>query len=240
VIVLSLIATVLVAVWTIVCSTLSVFVSLIDRSGKSYHWLSKLWSQVLLILYGIRVKVIGRENIDHRRRYVYVSNHVSFMDIPVLLAGINDDIRFTYRSTLTRTPIWGWALRYGHFLMMDRSSPIKAHHTIQRAIKMLHSGASIQLFPEGTRSKTGKLQAFKRGAFNLAFEAKAPIIPVAIRGVHSVMPRDSYIPNWGGTVELRIGEPILAHQVSEVESRAEEQRLMHLAEEKVRELLEKP
>ena len=238
-IVLSLVASLLAAIWTILCSVASFIVAVIDRSGKSYHWVGKVWSQGLIVLFGVRLKVFGRENIDHRRHYVFVSNHVSFFDIPVLLAGINDDIRLTYRSTLTRMPVWGWALRYGHFLMIDRSNPMQAKKTIERAIKLLHSGASIQLFPEGTRSKTGELQSFKRGAFSLAYEAKAPIIPVAIRGVHNVMPRGSNIPKWGGKVELHIGHPIEPTTVPETESRAEELRLMHISEEKVRKILKK-
>jgi 1-acyl-sn-glycerol-3-phosphate acyltransferase len=238
-IVLSLVASLLAVIWTVLCSIASIGASVIDRRGKMYHWLARLWSQGLLILFGVRLTVVGKKNIDHRRHYVFVSNHVSFMDIPVLLSGIDKDVRLTYRSTLTRTPIWGWALRYGHFLMIDRSSPKQAQRTIQRAIALLHRGASIQLFPEGTRSKDGKLHVFKRGAFSLAYEAKAPIIPVAIRGVHDVMPRNSYIPKWGVAVELHIGQPIETNRVPEAESRAEELRLMHLAEEKVREMLEK-
>jgi 1-acyl-sn-glycerol-3-phosphate acyltransferase len=238
-IVLSILAGLLAIIWTVVCSIISVPATAIDRRGKMYHTMSRLWSQGLLVLFGVRLKVVGASNFDRSHNYVFVSNHVSFMDIPVLLAGIDHDIRLTYRSTLTRMPIWGWALRYGHFLMMDRSSPIKAQRTIQRAKELLKQGASIQLFPEGTRSKTGELQTFKRGAFNLAYEAKAPIIPVAIRGVHTIMPRDTYLPRWGGKVELTIGSPIYANNVSESESRAEELRLMHLAEEKVREMLGK-
>jgi 1-acyl-sn-glycerol-3-phosphate acyltransferase len=237
-IVLSVLAGIIAIVWTIVCSIISVFATLLDRRGKLYHGMSRFWSQGLLVLFGVRLKIVGADNIDHSRNYVFVSNHVSFMDIPVLLAGIDDDIRLTYRSTLARMPIWGWALRFGPFLMIDRSSPMKAQRTIQRAITMLQSGASIQLFPEGTRSATGKLQPFKRGAFNLAYEAKAAIIPVAIRGVHAIMPRTSYIPRWGGKVELLIGQPIPANAVPQEETRAEELRLMHLAEEKVREMLE--
>jgi 1-acyl-sn-glycerol-3-phosphate acyltransferase len=236
-ILLSLLAGILAIIWTIVCSIISVFATLLDRRGKLYHGMSRFWSQGLLVLFGVRLKIIGAKNIDRSRNYVFVSNHVSFMDIPVLLAGIDDDIRLTYRSTLARMPIWGWALRFGHFLMIDRSSPMKAQRTIQRAKELLKQNASIQLFPEGTRSRDGHLQPFKRGAFNLAFEANAPIIPVAIRGVHGVMPRDSYIPKWGGKVELHIGHPIYPSQVSPTESKAEEVRLMHLAEEKVREML---
>src|ERR1043165_767475 len=123
---LSLVVPLIAVIWTVVCSIASFIVAVIDKSGKSYHWVGKVWSQGLLLFYGVQLKVTGRENIDHRRKYVFVSNHVSFMDIPVLLAGINVDIRLTYRSTLTRMPVWGWALRYGHFLMIDRSNPMQA------------------------------------------------------------------------------------------------------------------
>lgn len=236
-IVLSLLATVLVVVWTILCSAVSIISTISDRSGRLYLRTSKLWSQVLLLLYGVRLKVIGGGHIRPDVHYVYVSNHSSYMDIPVLLAGVNDNIRLTYRSTLARTPIWGWALRFGPFLMIDRSSPMKAQRTIQSALALIRDGASIQLFPEGTRTPDGELKTFKRGAFNLAYEAKVPIIPVAIKGIFEVLPRNRFIPRWGRHVELHIGEPIEPHVVPESESRAEELRLMRLAEQRVREML---
>ncbi|MDP4198760.1 MAG: lysophospholipid acyltransferase family protein [Bacteroidota bacterium] len=236
-IVLSILASILVTLFTVVCSTVSVFASLIDRSGRTYLVIARLWSKGILLLFGVRLRVRGAENIEAGHHYVYVSNHTSFMDIPALLAAINNNIRLTYRSTLTRTPIWGWALRMGPFLMIDRSNAAQAQRTLTKAMETIKSGASIQLFPEGTRSYDGKMHPFKRGAFSLAYAAHTAIIPVALIGTHESLPRNQIMPNWGKPMEVRIGKPIFPREVPPTETRAEEMRLMRESEEAVRKLL---
>lgn len=236
-IVLSFVAAILVTLYTVLCSILSVFAALIDRSGRAYVWVARVWSKGLLLLLGTRLRVTGSENIEPGHHYVFVSNHASLMDIPALLAGVNNNLRLTYRSTLTKTPIWGWALRMGHFLMIDRSNPAQAQRTLTKASETIKRGASIQLFPEGTRSPDGKMQPFKRGAFSLAYAARAPIMPVALVGTYESLPRKQTLPNWGRTLEVRIGKPIYPREVPDGESRAEEMRLMREAETAVRAML---
>ncbi len=236
-IVLSILGSLLVVLYTIIMSLISVVTGMIDRSGKAYVWTGRVWSKGLLLLLGTRLRVTGTENIQPGHHYVFVSNHASLMDIPALLAGIDNNLRLTYRSTLTKTPIWGWALRMGHFLMIDRSNPLQAQRTLTKASETIKRGASIQLFPEGTRSPDGKMQPFKRGAFSLAYAARAAIIPVALIGTYESLPRKQTLPNWGKTLEVRIGKPIYPREVPEGESRAEEMRLMREAEEAVRKML---
>jgi 1-acyl-sn-glycerol-3-phosphate acyltransferase len=240
VIFLSILGALLFLVSTIVCSTLSVAVSLIDPSGKSYLWLARVWSKSCLLSFGIRVRVVGTEHIQPGQNYVYAANHSSYMDIPILLAYIPDNLRLTLRSSLTRIPIWGWALLVGPFLILDRSNPQLAQRTIGKAIERIRNGASVLFFPEGTRTMNGTMQPFKRGAFHLAQEAGVPILPIALIGAYRILPRDKWLPRWGQRAEIVIGEPIYPPHVppeSASEKRTEEIRLMHEAERRVTKML---
>jgi 1-acyl-sn-glycerol-3-phosphate acyltransferase len=240
VIVLSILGALLFLVSTVVCSILSVVVSLIDPSGKSYLWLARVWSKSCLFSFGIRVRVVGTEHLQRGRNYVYAANHSSYMDIPILLAYIPDNLRLTLRSSLTRIPIWGWALLVGPFLILDRSNPQRAQRTIGKAIERIQSGASVLFFPEGTRTMSGTMQPFKRGAFHLAQDARVPVVPIALIGAYRILPRHKWLPRWGLRAEIIIGEPIdpppIAPEAAS-EKRAEEIRLMQEAERRVIEML---
>ncbi len=236
-VILSVVATVLFLASTLFFSVLSAIAAVVDRSGKFYLWVGRTWSQSGLLFYGIRLKVIGTEHIRKGRNYVYAANHASYMDIPVLLAGIPDNLRLTLRSSLTRIPIWGWALLIGPFLVLDRSNPKKAANTVRIAVERIKAGASVLFFPEGTRTPNGTMQAFKRGAFHLAVDAGAPVIPVAITGTYQILPRHKWLPRWGGHVTMRIGEAIEIRPIPAEQSRAEEIRVMMETEEWVRGML---
>jgi len=207
----SIVATIIFLFITIVLSILSVPLALFDRSGKIYLWFARLWSKTFLLLYGIRVKVEGVRNIHKHEHYVFASNHTSYADIPVILACIPHDIRLVLRSSLTRVPIWGWALLVSPFIIIDRSSPAKSKQTLAEAIKKINSGASVLLFPEGTRTSDGNLQPFKRGAFHLAYQSHAKVLPVALIGTFDVLPRQKKLPKSGMKVTVRIGEPLEAN-----------------------------
>lgn len=235
-ILLSILGSLLFLVVTCIFSILSVFAAL-DRSGKVYLWCARAWSRTCLLLFGIRLHVSGTEHLKTGRNYVYVANHSSYIDIPVLLAGIPDNLRLTLRRSLTRIPIWGWALLASPFLILDRSNPKRAASTVQRAVERIRHGASVLFFPEGTRTPTGAMQAFKRGAFHLALESGAPVVPVAIIGTYEILPRTKWLPHWGMRVTIKIGEAIQPRDVAAENLRAEEIRVMKEAEERVRALL---
>jgi 1-acyl-sn-glycerol-3-phosphate acyltransferase len=234
---LSIISSILFAIGTIILSVLSIPAALIDRSGKTYLWVSRKWARSFLLLFGIRVRITGASNIKKGEHYVYVANHSSYTDIPLLLATVPDNIRLILRNSLTRIPIWGWALLVSPFLIIDRSSAVKSQRTLGKAIGKIRKGASVILFPEGTRTSTGDLQAFKRGAFHLAYDSGAPVLPVAIIGSYQIMSRHDKLPKWGQRAEIRIGEAIYPKQVPKEQARAAEIELMKEAETRVRVLL---
>jgi 1-acyl-sn-glycerol-3-phosphate acyltransferase len=135
------------------------------------------------------VHVEGGENIDKEKPYIFVSNHASMADIPAVMVALNGNVNIVFKKELTYIPIWGWALRYGPFIMIDRSNPRSAIQSIERAVRSIRNGSSVIFFPEGTRTRDGKLQPFKRGAFSLAVKAGAPIIPMTINNTFKILPK---------------------------------------------------
>jgi 1-acyl-sn-glycerol-3-phosphate acyltransferase len=233
----SIIATILFVLVTIVLSILSVPAALLDRSGRSYLWLARIWSKSFLALYGIQVSVEGLEKVKPHEHYVFVSNHASYTDIPVVLASIPAQIRIILRHELTRVPIWGWALLTSPFLIVDRSNASKARETLAKAAETIRNGASVLLFPEGTRTHDGKLQEFKRGAFKLAFDSQTTILPIALDGTYQALPRHEKLPRAGSHVIVRVGEPIPFAPDASRSTREQELELMRRSEEQVRALL---
>ena len=201
-----------------------------------YLWMARMWSKIFLFLFGIRLSVIGLENIKKNEHYIYVANHASYTDIPILFAAIPIDIRLILRNTLTRIPIWGWALPFSPMIIIDRSNPKKAKETLALATKRIRYDASVLLFPEGTRTHTGELQQFKRGAFHMAYESGAKVIPVAIKGTFDILPRTKNLPSPNKVVFVTIGVSLEVSK--EIQNdREREMDLMRRAEESVRTML---
>jgi 1-acyl-sn-glycerol-3-phosphate acyltransferase len=232
----SVIATVFFLVITIALSLLSIPISILDRSGRLYLWFTRVWGKIFLMLYGIKISVSGLENINKKEHYVYVSNHSSYTDIPILFAAIPYDLRLILRSTLTKIPIWGWALLLSPMIIINRSNAAKAKKTLTQAAAIIRGGASVLLFPEGTRTSTGQLQAFKRGAFHMAYESGANVIPVAIKGSFDILPRTGKLPRTNLSGSVLVGEP-LEIQMSIAGEREREMDLMRRAEAAVQALL---
>ena len=201
----------------------------LDRTGRTFHWTARVWSRFILWLFTIRVVTKGAEVIDRAHHYVYISNHASAFDIPAVVVGIPDDIRFVLKKELTRIPIWGWALKYGHYISIDRTKARDAMKSLDEAARRMRDGASVILFAEGTRTRDGKLQPFKRGAFSLAVKAGNPIIPVTINHTFGILPRGSLRVH-PADIELVFEKPI---PVEAVLDREGEQRLMERVHEAV-------
>ncbi|HTY38065.1 MAG TPA: lysophospholipid acyltransferase family protein [Bacteroidota bacterium] len=219
---LTLIKVCLVWISAIPLSILALCSTPIDRSGKTFHWTSRVWSGFILWLFGIKVKTRGSEFIDPHHHYVYISNHASGFDIPAVVAGIPDDIRFVLKKELTRIPIWGWALKYGHYIVIDRGRVRDAMKSLDEAAERMRNGASVILFAEGTRTRDGKLQPFKRGAFTLAVKSGIPIVPVTINNTFGILPKGSLNVK-PADIEIVFGKPI---ETSEFHGRDGEARLM--------------
>ncbi|HSP88864.1 MAG TPA: lysophospholipid acyltransferase family protein [Ignavibacteriaceae bacterium] len=214
-----------------ISSTLALIFTLVDRSHKLYFILTKVYSLPVLWIAGIKVKVIGKENFDHKTPYVFVANHLSIFDMPVLQHYVPNDFGFVFKKEILRIPIFGLQMYLGPGIVIDRQNPEKALKSIEKAKKMLvKRKVSVLLFPEGTRSKTGEMLPFKRGAFRIASQVGFSIVPVTISGTQKLIQKKPFKLK-PGFVKLEFGKPIPALNVN---SRKDELELMA----KVRDIIE--
>lgn len=194
--------------YTVFVSTLVLITIPFHRTGKIYHTLARFHARGVLALSGVKVTVTGAGNVDLTKNYVYVSNHASHIDIPIVLDSIPQDVRLVYKKELEKLPVFGWGLRYGKtFVSIDRGQGADAVQTLGETAKKIRDGSSVLLFAEGTRSPDGRLQPFKRGPFNLALRAGIPVIPVTILGSHRILPRGSWKVR-SGRVSVIVDPPV--------------------------------
>jgi len=221
---------ILLLVHTIIVSTLALLAGLLDRSHKIYFILTKVFSAPVLAMAGIKVKITGKENVIPKTPYVFVSNHRSLFDIPVLQRFVPNDFSFVFKKEIAWVPLFGWQMQLGPHIIVDRKNPEKAMKSIEKAKKMLvQRKISVLLFPEGTRSKTDEMLPFKRGAFHLAAQVGFPIIPVTVSGTKNLFQKKPFRIN-SGKVTLNFDKPISADNIN---SRKEELELM----QKVRDII---
>ena len=178
-----------------------------ERKLKIFQDSALIWSRLLAFISGVPVKVQGLENLKKDEPVVIVSNHQGAADILILLAYLPVYFRFIIKKELFKVPFFGWYLKKAGYISVDRGVGEKAHRMFSEAQEALRSGDSILIFPEGTRSRDGKLQPFKRGSLLLAFKAKVSVVPVAISGSFHILPAKSIFYN-PVPVSLKIGKPI--------------------------------
>jgi 1-acyl-sn-glycerol-3-phosphate acyltransferase len=179
-----------------------------DRgTGRLFHKNARAWAHTVLFVTGVKVEVTGLERLQPHRGYIYVSNHASLFDIPVVIAGIPDDIRVVYKKELEKIPVFGWGLKFGAYIAIDRGRGPRAARSLEEAVEKMRHGASLLLYAEGTRTLDGKLQPFKRGAFNLALRAGVPVVPLTINGTYAILRKHSMLIR-PGTAHLILADPI--------------------------------
>ncbi|MCA9526655.1 MAG: 1-acyl-sn-glycerol-3-phosphate acyltransferase [Myxococcales bacterium] len=157
----------------------------------------------------IRVAVATEVALDGARPHVYMSNHQSLLDIPVLAAALPaQSLRFVAKAELFRIPVFGKAMRSADIVELDRGDHARARASLDRAAALMASGISVWIAPEGTRSPDGRLAPLKKGGFHLALAAGVPIVPVALNGTGAVLRKNSLDMRRGCPVQVRIGAPI--------------------------------
>jgi len=183
------------------------FILLSHFSQKLYKILSLLWSRSILKTGGIRIKIFGIENIPSENSFLFLANHASLLDIPVLMSAIPHNFRMLAKKELFKIPIFGQAIRATGFVPINRANREKAFQSLQLVADRLREGQSFVIFPEGTRSIDGHLQAFKKGPFYIAIKAGIPVVPTVIIGTHRALAKNSMRIN-PGTVEIHFGQPV--------------------------------
>ena len=175
--------------------------------GSIYEAIPRAWARDLLRSADIEVRARGREQLDGLGTCVYCANHTSFVDPGALIDVVPGSVRFVAKRSLFHVPVFGTALRITGQIPVDRGDRDAAVGSFAEAGRILRHGVSAAVFVEGTRSRDGSLQSFKKGAFVLAISLQVPCVPVYIAGARALMPRGGFVPR-PGTVEVRIGAPI--------------------------------
>jgi 1-acyl-sn-glycerol-3-phosphate acyltransferase len=198
----------LIVLSTILCGLVSVIASLFDSTGHAAIRVARVWSRSLLLFARVRVKVEGLDKIDPGASYVFCSNHLSYMDTPVVLSSIPAEFRFLAKEGLFQIPLLGTHLKQAGHIPVPREDPRRSVRTMTTASRIMHErGISLLIFPEGGRSHDGVLQPFKEGAAYIAIKAQAPLVPVAVTGTREILAMGSAVFH-SGPVRLRIGHPI--------------------------------
>lgn len=195
-----------IAVYTIVLGTLSIGSSLFQQSGYFAHWCARTWSRLILATTGVRVTVTGLDKLEPGRTYVFVANHQSIYDIPILFWSLPYQLRIIAKESLGRFPFLGWHLRRTGHMLVDRRRPDRAK-IFGWASRLTANGLSLIVFPEGTRSRDGRVAVFKGGSFYLALEAGLPVVPLSVVGSRHVMLKGR-LATYPGAVTLVVHEPI--------------------------------
>jgi len=195
-----------IAVYSIVLGTVSIASSLSGGRGYFAHRCARAWSWLILVTTGVRVRVSGLDQLVLGTTYVFVSNHQSIYDIPVIFWSLPYQVRIIAKQSLGSFPFLGWHLRRTGHLLVDRRNPDRSR-ILRRWRELVKLGLSLIVFPEGTRSQDGRVGRFKAGSFLLAIEAGLPVVPLSIVGTRLVM-RKGQLTTRPGSATLVVHRPI--------------------------------
>lgn len=198
---------------TLVGALAAVSLSVLVSPRLANLYVAVPWGRVLTFFAPVRVVVEGAETLDKSRSYVLVANHQSQFDIPVIYGHCGLDLRWVMKAELRKVPFIAQGCRAIGHIFVDRSNPEQARQAVNTAVAKLKPGTGILFFPEGTRSRSGRLLDFKKGAFRVAIDQKLPVLPVTVIGSRDVMPADS-LRITPGTVRLLIHPPVETTQLT--------------------------
>jgi len=197
-----------VLLWTVVWICISAFAVLVTFRRSTALWVArKVWAPVVLSLAGIRLELQDGFDLDWSRPHVFVMNHQSMMDIPIAFAVLPVDLHFIAKKSLQYVPFLGWYMWMTQMIFVDRGQRAKSVESLEQAAKKIREGFSVLVYPEGTRSKNGELQPFKRGAFALALSAGVDVVPVALAGSRQSLPPGNFALR-PASVRVAVGSPI--------------------------------
>lgn len=209
-----------------------VWLGVFRRPPDSVHGLIRLWGRILCRAGGVTVTISGTEHLQPGTPYIFAANHQSQFDIIALQGYLPVTFKWLAKKELFEVPIWGRAMRMAGYIPVDRSRGREAMKSLDLAAQRIAEGTSVIIFPEGTRSPDGKLQPFKPGGMVLAIKAGVELIPMAIHGTYSILPKGTLLMR-PGAVHISLAPPVAT---SGLTSR-DKQDLAHRLEESVAELL---
>jgi 1-acyl-sn-glycerol-3-phosphate acyltransferase len=195
-----------------------------DKSGRQQHALARVWAGVLLRVAFSPVTLVGGERLLDHDVAVYVSNHLSYFDTPVLFAKLPFQFRILAKAPLWKIPFIGWYLQRSGQVQVDQSSVRSAVASLGRGVKTLEAGLPLVLFPEGGRAWNGELQKMVSGAAWMAIKAQVPLIPLTLIGTYELLPIHVYALR-PRPLKLIVGEPISTVGMTTKEADALTQRV---------------
>lgn len=217
----------LIWLYTIVLGSISLLCSLFDPEGETQHSVARLWSKAILGTIGAKVTVEGLKKIDTTKAHVYVVNHLSAFDIPVLYVYLPFQFRILAKKELFRYPFMGWHLKRSGQIPVVLENPKASIRSLHLAIAAVKRNMPLVVFPEGGRSPDGQLQPFMGGAFYAAIKAQVDVVPMALVGTYETLKMNTWhiMPH---PIRLLVGEPIrtaglTSRDVETVVARAREQ-----------------
>lgn len=192
---------------TIITALLTMIGSMIFGGRWWGYWPAHLWARLFCIMSMVKVEVHGRENIDKNTSYVFIANHQGAYDIFAIYGYLNHNFKWMMKESLMKIPLVGFACKCAGHIMVDRTNPSGIKRTMDDAKKQLKNGMSIVVFPEGSRTKTGYMSSFKKGAFMLASQFDLPLVPVTIDGSFDILTKGGSIPLYGKII-MTIHKPV--------------------------------
>lgn len=211
-----------IAAYTIVLGTASLLSGLIDGRGIWPHRCAQLWARLILITSGVRIDRRGRPLPAAGESCIFVANHSSIYDVPILFTALPRQLRIMAKAALGYVPFIGWHLRRGGHVLVNRTNP--GAGIFKRMQRMARSGASLVVFPEGSRTIDGAVQRFKGGIFLLAIENGLPVVPVSVSGSRIVMPKGRFMV-CPATVDVTVHAAIPTRGLSRDDARALAERV---------------
>ena len=202
-----LIAIPLMALSTAFFGCIAFLCALWDRSGRQQHWIARTWARTMLLFSGSPVQVLGAEKLTHADTAVYASNHLSYMDTPVLFAKLPFQFRILAKGGLWKVPFVGWYLHRSGQVPIHSGSPRSLIAGLLGGVKALQSGMPLVVFPEGARTPTGQLQNFASGCAFMAIRAGVPLVPLALIGTYDLLPIHTYCLR-PRPLKIIVGDPI--------------------------------
>ena len=184
-----------------------ILTSFATTGGETTHKVAKICAKCILAVSNIKVTVKGLSNLNRTGSCIYMPNHVSNFDIPVLQAYLPVQFKWLAKAELFQIPIFGYAMKRAGYISINRFDRKAAIQSLNKASEIIRNGTSVIIFPEGTRSQNQHIQSFKKGGFILAVDSGVPIIPVIIHGTWTIMQKKHILVRPGNVV-LEIKKPI--------------------------------
>jgi 1-acyl-sn-glycerol-3-phosphate acyltransferase len=212
-----IIALPLVLIWTLITGVLGLLLRLFFPPEKCVYWIAHfLWSPVIFGLYGIHLKIKKNGELPNVPA-IFIANHTSQLDIPVVVYAIPRGLFFVAKKELAKVPLLGQYMQAMGMIFVDRGNREKAIQSMNEAAKKVVTGRNLVTFPEGTRSENGQLIPFKKGSFVIAQNANIPIVPIAISGAEKALKKGGFIA-YSSEIKVTIGEAIWPNQHPDLSS----------------------